>query len=114
MKSMTFWLALVLGSAACAQTTQDTAGSPAPAPATGSEAALPLPAPSPALPPATSVDKNCAEAIGATPDTPASSKSTPNSAAGGPPISQEAKRTGCMIELPEKGKTDQKPSQPPE
>lgn len=112
MKSMVFGLALVLGGAAFAQSPPAPGGSAAPTP--GSEAARPLPAPSPALPPAISADKDCAEAIGSTPDASSPSKSSPNSAAGGPPISQEANKTGCMIEMPEKDKAGQKPLPPPE
>ena len=100
MKSTAFGICLLLAGTGGSYASQP-AADPAPPPA-GYEAAGILPAPSAAVPPAVSVDKDCAEAIGSANDKPPSGTNPkPASAAGGPPVTAEAKKTGCMVELPD-------------
>jgi hypothetical protein len=114
MKTTPYMLAIIVSGAASAQSPPGPVGSAAVVPQ--SDAVQPATDASNGLtiPPATSPDKNCAEAIGSEPHGKSPKpESKGGTAAGGPPISQEAKQTGCMIELPEKDKADQKPNQPP-
>ena len=111
MKTNILWLSLVASATAVAQAPQ-----PRPEPATpdpNSAVAGPLLPPSNGgnIPPATSVDKPCAEAIGSASDDKSPTVSA-KGAVGGPPPTAVAKETGCIVELPDKDKADQKTPQP--